>query len=257
MSDESLLTALHAERGIVCFVGAGGKKTAIGRLADAHPGRVAVTCTVRAALFDRWFRGIAVIAPEAELAPQLRETLARERRVAYALPPVKPDRLGGVPPGLVARLHRELAFDVTFVKADGARMRWVKAPREDEPYLPEGTTTVVPLISVRAVGEPAAEHAVHRLEEFTRVTGCRAGEKIGVEHLARLLASDQGGCQRAEGAQVVPLINWVENAAGLVAARAIAQRALALTDRFDRVVLAALAAEQPLVEIVGRRTQAS
>jgi probable selenium-dependent hydroxylase accessory protein YqeC len=253
MPEESLLTALNAERGIVCFVGAGGKKTAIGRVACAHPGRVAVTCTVRAAFFDRWFRGTTVIAPEATLAQRLREALARDRRVAYALPPEKPDRLTGVPLDLVARLHQELEFDVTYVKADGARMLWVKAPRADEPYLPPGTATVVPLISVRAVGEPAAERCVHRLEEFTRVTGCRAGEKIGVEHLARLLAGEQGACQGVGSAQVVPLINMVENAAGLVAARAIAQRALALTNRFDRVVLAALSAEQPLVEIVGRR----
>lgn len=253
MSAESLLNALHAERGIVCLVGAGGKKTAIARLAEAHSGRVGVTCTVRAAIFDRWFRGATVIAPEAALVTMLGDALARERRVAYALPPEKPDRLNGVPLELVARLHREFGFDVTYVKADGARMRWVKAPREDEPYLPEGTATVVPLVSVRAIGEPAAEQTVHRLEEFTRVTGCRAGEAIGVEHLARLLASEQGGCQRAGNARVVPMINMVENAAGLVAARAVAQRALALTPRFDRVVLAALTAEQALIEVVIRR----
>jgi probable selenium-dependent hydroxylase accessory protein YqeC len=253
MPEESLSRALLADRGVVCFVGAGGKKTAIGRLADAHPGRVAVTCTVRAAFFDRWFHGRTVIAAESDLAPRIRDALAVERRIAYALPPVKADRLSGVPPETVAILHHDLGFEVTYVKADGARMRWVKSPRADEPYLPPGTTTVVPLISVKAVGEPAAEHAVHRLEEFTAVTGCRAGERIGVEHLARLLASERGSCQRVGDAQVVPMINMVENSAGLLAARAIARRAFALTQRFDRVVLAALSAERPLVEVVGRK----
>ena len=43
----SLLDSLDARAGIVCFVGAGGKKTAIGRLARLHPGRVGIASTTK------------------------------------------------------------------------------------------------------------------------------------------------------------------------------------------------------------------
>ena len=42
---ESLLDLLGARSGIVCAVGAGGKKTVLQHLAAAHPGRVAMTAT--------------------------------------------------------------------------------------------------------------------------------------------------------------------------------------------------------------------
>ncbi len=39
----SLLDLLDARAGIVCAVGAGGKKSLLRHLATAHPGRVAIT----------------------------------------------------------------------------------------------------------------------------------------------------------------------------------------------------------------------
>ena len=79
---------------------------------------------------------------------------ARHRLVAYAQPSAKPGRLGGLPGALIDRLHRAGGFTVTLVKADGARMRWIKAPREDEPVLPEEVATLLPVVSIKALGQP-------------------------------------------------------------------------------------------------------
>jgi hypothetical protein len=51
---------------------------------------------------------------------------------------------------------------------------------------------------------------------------------------------------------VVPVINMVDDQQRLTLAREAAAGALARSDRFDRVVLARMADEQPLVEIVAR-----
>ena len=42
----ALLDLLDASTGVVCAVGAGGKKTLLNHLATTHPGRVALTTTV-------------------------------------------------------------------------------------------------------------------------------------------------------------------------------------------------------------------
>ncbi len=66
------------------------------------------------------------------------------RSVAYACPGDKPGRRAGASPPTIERIHREGGFAATYVKADGARMRMVKAPGADEPALPESATTVLP-----------------------------------------------------------------------------------------------------------------
>ena len=54
----------------------------------------------------------------------------------------------------------------TAIANDGARMRLVKAPAEDEPALPACCTTVVPILSALAIGEPLTARIAHRVERI-------------------------------------------------------------------------------------------
>ena len=186
----------------------------------------------------------------------LRDSLDRLRRdrqvVVYAQPPPKPGRIGGVPPEDLARLHDEGRFEVTLIKADGARMRWIKAPAMGEPVLPPGVATVLPLVSARVFGQPLSEAAAHRLERVAAVTGARPGEPVTPEHVARLLSSEHGALQGVGGATVVPIINMVDDQATQEAARAAARQALARSSRLTQVVLANMLAPDPVVEVVTR-----
>ena len=154
---------------------------------------------------------------------------------------------------LIARLHTGGGFAVTLIKADGARMRWLKAPREDEPVLPEGVTTVLPVVSARALGQPLDQASAHRLERVAAVTGASLGEPLRPAHLARLLASLEGSLQRVGAAVVVPIVNMVDdNEERRAEAREVARQALAATDRFDRVILTSMIATDPVVEVASR-----
>ena len=106
--DADLIELLAADEGIVCAVGAGGKKTTLLRLAQAHGGRCAVTSTVPMTPFPDDFPGTRVIAELADLEAELADTARRHRIVGYAQPFAKPGRQGGVPPETVAHLHRDL-----------------------------------------------------------------------------------------------------------------------------------------------------
>jgi probable selenium-dependent hydroxylase accessory protein YqeC len=151
---------------------------------------------------------------------------------------------------VLARLHDAGGFGVTLVKADGARMRWIKAPAAGEPVLPGGVTTVLPLVSAKVFGQPLTAAVAHRLERVVAVTGAQPGERLTPDHVARLLTSEQGALQGVGGATVVPIINMVNDQATREAAREAARQSLALSNRLARVVLARMIATDPVVEVV-------
>lgn len=249
MSD-SLIDILAARSGIVCAVGAGGKKTTLHRIAQAHPGRVGLTATVPMTPVPDDVGAETVIGPAETLADLVPERAERHRVVVFAEPSVKAGRLAGLDPAAIAPLHRDAHFDVTLVKADGARMRFMKAPQPDEPALPPGVTTVLPVVSARIVGRPLTDKLAHRVERIEQVTGVRQGEPVTPTHIARLLASDRGALHRVGDTAIVPIINMVDDAATAELARQAAREALSLTDRFDRVVLASMTADEPVTDVV-------
>ena len=251
-SRDSLLDLLDARSGVVCAVGAGGKKSLLKHLATSHPGRVAITATVFTTYFQEHL-GFAVAIDDDARLPAVVAGLDPARSVAYACPGDKPGRRAGASAATVEQIHRECGFAATYVKADGARMRLVKAPADDEPALPACCTTVVPILSALAIGEPLTARVAHRVERVERVAGLRENEMILAEHLGRLLASPDGLMKSTEGLRVVPVINMVDDALRETQAREAAAVALDLCDRIDRVVLVSLArTDAPLVGVVRR-----
>ncbi len=253
-----LLDLFCARSGIVCAVGAGGKKTTLYRLAAEHPGRLGLTATVSTAPFPSTLEAHTVVAPLAPLAPfeaiehAVVEASAIHRVIAFAHPSAKRARLAGLAPDQVTKIHEKAGFQVTLVKADGARSRWIKAPADGEPVIPPGTTTVIPVISAHAIGAVLGEEVAHRVDRIEAVSGARRGEPLTAEHLARLLASPSGALKGVGDAQVVPLINMVDDPEREAAAREAAEAALHLTRRFDRVVLASMRRPEPVVRVVVR-----
>ena len=251
-ADEELIEALAARSGLVCLVGAGGKKTTLYRLAAAHPGRVGVTSSVFIPIFPDTLEASRVIADEEHLASAVTEAAAIARVVAFASPSTKHGRLGGVSPAFIHTIHQAANFDVMLIKADGARTSWIKAPEDDEPQIPEGATTVIPIVSVRAIGEQLTEKIAHRIDRITEVTGARPGETITSTHVARLLTSEKGSLKHTGKAIVVPLINMVDGPEQETQARDAAEEALDLSPCFDRVVLSSMRRPRPLVAIIER-----
>ncbi len=245
-----LIDLLAARSGTVCVVGAGGKKTTLYHLALTHPGRVGLTCTVPNTHFPDTLGACVVVAEAAELAGAVARAAAAHRLVAFAHPSEKHGRYGGLAPELVAEIQNATSFDVLLVKCDGARMRWIKAPQDDEPLIPPSATTVVPVVSAKAFGEPLTETVAHRLARVEAVSGAEYRETITPAHVARLLAHEEGALKNAGSATVVPVINMVDNSEMEAVAREAARAALGLTDRFDRVVLTSHLQTARLVGVV-------
>ncbi|MEE9596486.1 MAG: selenium cofactor biosynthesis protein YqeC [Acidiferrobacterales bacterium] len=248
---ERLLDALHARTGLVCAVGAGGKKTTLYRLAVSHPGRVALTSTVFIPPFPKDLP-MSVIRDNGD---RLLESLGHAVDgccIAYTQRSCKRGRFEGVPTNVVQDIHEKLGFDVTFVKADGARNRLIKAPAEEEPQLPGKVTTVIMVVSVRAINRALDERIAHRIEQIEHVTGVERGGLLTPSHVARLFASEKGLLKDTGNAHVVPLINMVDDEKARGLALETAQEALRTSKRFDRIILASMRHPDPIVEIVER-----
>jgi probable selenium-dependent hydroxylase accessory protein YqeC len=247
-----LLDLLGARTGLVCTVGAGGKKTTLYRLLGCHPGRVALTSTVFIPPFPKDLNACIIREEHKQLLTAVQQAANANRRIGYTGVITKKGRFEGVPAALVQEIHEQIGFEVTLIKADGARTRMIKAPDEDEPQLPAETTTVIPVISARAVGQPLSERIAHRVDRIEHVTDARAGETLTALHVARLLASEEGLLKNVGDARVVPVINMVDDDSYRAIAREVAERALELTKRFDTVVLACMRNADPLIAVVQR-----
>jgi probable selenium-dependent hydroxylase accessory protein YqeC len=248
----ALIDVLDARDGVICAVGAGGKKSVLYQLAREHTGRVALTATVHTTEFPPDLVVKQVIDEDANLHARVLAA-GDVGAVAYACPSNKPGRHAGALPETIRAIHDDGGFVATYVKADGARMRWIKAPAPDEPILVPGAATIIPVISARAIGEPLSERVAHRVERVAAVTGVAPGETLTAEAVARLLASEEGSLRCTAGARVAPVINMVDNDDKEERARAAASAAIAMTSRFDRVVLCCLRRpEAPVVAVVTR-----
>jgi probable selenium-dependent hydroxylase accessory protein YqeC len=237
--------ALDAREGITCVVGAGGKKTTLRTLAGELD-RAVVTATVRIPVFDDWVDEVHVTSdPRSVVAPAAD---AADRTVGVVPARDRHDRYAGYEPAQVDALAD--CGRPVLVKADGARTRLWKAPAEHEPRVPPAATTVVPVVSVRVVGNPLTDEWVHRVERVAALTGLRRGDRIGVADVATVVASDRGGLKDVpDGAAVIPLVNMVDDAELAETGREIATEIHARAD-VSRVVLAEMRTEEPIVAVV-------
>lgn len=225
-----LLDALDA-RGLVCAVGAGGKKTTCYTLASRLD-RAVVTATVRIPLFDDRVARV-------EVTDDPVRAVGGNTDWPLGLVPERHDevRYAGYDTETIDRLASATDCDAVLVKADGARNRLFKSPGEHEPQLPETSDTVLPIASARVVGKPLTEEFVHRPELVADVAGMAVGEEVESEHVARVLASEAGGLKGVPAdATAVPVVNMCDDDALAETGRAVAE---AVRDRIDvpRVVL--------------------
>jgi probable selenium-dependent hydroxylase accessory protein YqeC len=239
-----IVTALNAREGLVCFVGAGGKKTTMYTL-GARLDQAVLTATVRIPIFDPHVEQVFVTDD-----PVVALSTVDAWPVGVVPCRDGENRYQGYDPTTVDPIAEDSRARTVLLKADGARTRWLKAPNEHEPQLPESAATVVPIASVRVVGKPLSTDHVHRPERVAELTGRAIGDTLTAEDVATVLGSELGGLKNIPSdAVAIPLVNMVDNASLEADGREIAREIL---DRADvpRVVLAQMTDDEPLVAVI-------
>ena len=219
------LSIRHGE--VVAFTGAGGKTTAMFRLARelAMRGqRVITTTTTHLAI--KQLRLTPHVFVTSDLTGNL-PAIARRLKTSYPLLVLsglatEAGKVQGVSPQLIPRL-RDLA-DVILVEADGARQRSFKAPAMYEPVVPACTTLLVPVVGMDVLGCPLTVEHVHRPERIAALSGADLGQVVTPHIIATVLAHPAGGLKgRPHGAAVAILLNKVESPEQQAAAHEVAE----------------------------------
>jgi molybdenum cofactor cytidylyltransferase len=239
MSQTTLASALGVAAGeVVAFVGAGGKTSALFRLADeiaAAGGRVVTTTTTRLAASE-----MRRAPAHVRRAQDLPGALASARHVLFTGGlDAAADKALGVDPAALCALR--LPGVTLLVEADGSRRLPFKAPAEHEPVVPPCATLVVWVVGVDAVGQPLDAMHVHRPERVARI---HSGAVVTPAMVAAVATHPRGGGKHVPpGARRALLVNKVGDDDRLRLAREVAAGALA-AGRFECVVLAALATSE-------------
>jgi probable selenium-dependent hydroxylase accessory protein YqeC len=237
-----LVEALAAD-GLVAVVGAGGKKSTIYELSGRLE-RAVVTASVRIPVFDDEVARVVVTDDPVG-------TVATNDEWPLGVVPERErdDRYLGYDPATVAGLAGA-DVDAVLVKADGARSRLLKAPKDREPQIPANADTVLPVVSARAVGMPLDETYIHRPERVADVTGIEVGDELTADDVASVVASERGGLKHVPaGATVAPVVNMVDDESLRWTAREVADGVLERTAAVHRVALTRLDRGE-LVEVV-------
>lgn len=230
-----------ADGDILALTGAGGKTTALFRLADdlvEAGGRVITTTTTHLGA-DQVTRAPRHFSAFAATRAAIAAALEKHAHILVTGPVDRAlDKAGGVSFGLIEDLHLLPDLAAILVEADGARQLPFKAPGPHEPAVPETATVVVVVAGLDALGRPLDADHIHRPEIVAQLTGAPSGEPVTVEVMARALVHPAGGLKNVPpGARVCVLLNKAETPEALAAGRVVAGQVLAHADRVDSVLL--------------------
>ena len=174
---------------MVAFVGAGGKSSAILRVArELKDAGIKVLAAPTTKMLVEEAEGVGPLVTAASgdgLPATTAKKLAEVGAASAGGAMVSEDRVGGVEPAVIPSLAPK--DGVTLVEADGSRRRPLKGTADHEPVLPEGVTLVVVVGGTRALGKPVDKEHVHRPEIFSALTGVGPGHTITAAAFARAL----------------------------------------------------------------------
>ncbi len=257
-----LADALRVQRGdMVAFVGAGGKTSALFRLAHelrADGWRVIGTTTTRLARHEIQNVPCSIAVGAGTSPAMVRECLDEHGFIfLYSSEDLNRDKIIGLAPETLSHLVDAVNSDVLLIEADGSRRLPLKAPRGNEPVLPADVSLVVPVAGIDALGQPLDEAHVFNVARIIERYGFPEGEPVIPPWMALTLRDPELGLRGVpEQARVVGLLNKIPlNGYERARARVVAQIMLRST-RVEAVALAAVQSPANPVHEVQQRVAA-
>jgi len=233
----------------VSFTGAGGKTTAIFRLAREFPQAIVTTTTHlgtwQTSLADRY-----IIAKNLSDLDKI-----TSEGVTLVTGEIEQERTKPVNHDVLFWLH-EIASKKNiplFIEADGSRQRSLKVPAEHEPPIPKFVETAVVVAGLSTLGKPLTDENVHRAEIFSQLSGLQIDQPITADMITRMLIHPLGGLKNIPTtARRVVLLNQADTPETQSIGGGIARN---LLDHFDSVIVGSLKKKWfPNIRIHGRHS---
>ena len=179
----------------VAFVGAGGKTTALFQLArDLSP--CIVTTTTHLGAWQAKEADQHIIIHKSEDVNQLEEIAFSG--IILVTGEEKGERLPSPPDESLKWLEQFSSYHSLplLIEADGARQKALKAPKEDEPVIPDFIKTVITVAGLSGIEKSLNEENVYNAEDFAKLGNIKEGEIITAENLSNVLLHENGGLKK-------------------------------------------------------------
>lgn len=201
---------------IISFVGAGGKTTAIFKLAKELRNlkkKVLISTTTHIFLpnkgdYDKFY--LKDIKPDENIPPSSISVIGEKILGA------KLKGLGKL--NLEKLIERDL-FDFYLIEADGAKLKAIKAPNCYEPVIVDLTSKTVGLIGLDALGEEIS-NAAHRYEILMDLLNKNSYQNIEIEDIVNLTLHRCGLFKDAKG-ETILLLNKADSSNKIQMAKTI------------------------------------
>jgi molybdenum cofactor cytidylyltransferase len=224
----------------VAFVGAGGKTTALFRLARQFTGPVFVSSSTHFATNQLDFADThLVIEQPGDIPHYVKGEL--EGITVFTGTQSKGDRTDGLNIQSLEQLDTLARnFNIPLLlEADGSRQLPMKAPADHEPAIPDFVDMVIVVTGLSALGQPLDGNKVHRPEIFASLSEIQPGGIITPEGLVKVLISPNGGLKHIPaGSQRVVLLNQADTSELARRGKEIAER---LMPHYHSVLVGSLA----------------
>ena len=233
------------------FAGAGGKTTAMFRLARQLPPPVLVTSTTHLAT---WQIDLADnhIYLQKHLDQLKIDDLINGHVNLVTGNTVEANRVAGLSPENLVRVFNfaEEGQVPLLIEADGSRQLPLKAPGEHEPPIPSFSDNVVVTAGLSAVGKPLSGALVHRAARFAQLSGLSSGDEITIEAISKVLKSPLGGSKNIPPrARRVALLNQADTPGLQASAHSLAKL---LLPSFYSILISSLGPTAGSTQGVGR-----
>ena len=205
---------LNPRREVISFVGAGGKTSAMIRIANelaVYKKKVILTTTTKTENID--FRLIRIHRKlNGETVNKIEEILSCGQSVLCAKRRVKGDKIKGLHPRIILDINREIKFDYMIVEADGSAKKSLKAPGNYEPPVPKCTTLFIPIVGFDILGKKINTANVHRPRMVCRVLDKKLGDIIEPDDLVNIIKNPGGLLKnRPKATRTTVILNKVDS----------------------------------------------
>jgi molybdenum cofactor cytidylyltransferase len=221
---------------VICFVGAGGKTTAIFQLTHEISDRSSsiVTATTHFGIWQIPLADHHIITNRPD------DSQLPTQGVILITGEIENDRTNPVNEVTLDWLRENSTSHHVpmLIEADGSRQKPLKAPASHEPPIPEFTDAVVVVAGLSALGNPLGDEYVHRAKIFSQLSGLEFAQTITPDAVIRMLMNPLGGLKNIPpNARRVALLNQADTPELKSIGGRMAQELLA---HFDSVIVGTL-----------------
>lgn len=205
-----LLDEIKIRKGdVVSIVGGGGKTSTMNELAKELKNmnyKVLVTSTTAIMMPKKEEFDYLYIQKETDIEKEI-ENLEEGTITVLVKEFIRQDKVKGLEIEFLDNIIKRNIFDIVIIEADGARMKTIKAPREDEPLLTKYTTKTIGVFGIDSIGLRINDNNIHRAEMFLKIIEKEENDILDDEDIVKLIESDKGIFKKSKELEKYLIVN--------------------------------------------------